>query len=67
FHNEKMTVKRLHIGPDSTITLRAENPDYEHEDKVIQPVSQEDWSEESQEHLCVIHGTVVSVIRSLKR
>lgn len=67
FHNEKVTVKRLHIASDSTITLKAENPDYEHENKVIKPIEEDEWSEASQENSCVIYGTVVSVIRSFQR
>ncbi|MEM9246307.1 MAG: S24 family peptidase [Cyanobacteria bacterium P01_F01_bin.153] len=49
-HNDKMTVKRLHIAPDKTITLKAENPDHNNE------VIREGDSFE-------VIATVVSVIR----
>ncbi|MGD1851807.1 MAG: LexA family protein, partial [Cyanophyceae cyanobacterium] len=49
-HNDKMTVKRLHIASDKTITLKAENPDHNNE------VVKEGDSFE-------VIATVVSVIR----
>ncbi|MEM9770307.1 MAG: S24 family peptidase [Cyanobacteria bacterium P01_D01_bin.73] len=49
-HNDKMTVKRLHIASDKTITLKAESPDH-HDAVVIEGDSFE------------VVATVVSVIR----